>query len=144
VKKVASITTVIVLNILLAMSALSHGYDLHGGPGQCFNVPANPETMMLTKYMNDNMATDVLAKLTGKSIENVSKDMKTGNMMELLRSYNVDLEVFRKNMDAKMTETLKTMAGCGLLTKAQADDIIEKSRSRPAPPPHDMFMRGTP
>jgi hypothetical protein len=143
-KKIALITIVIVLNVMLAMSALSHGYDRHCGPGERFKVPVSPEAMMLNKYMNDNMATAVLAKLTGKSIENVSKEMKSGNMMELLRSYNVDPEVFRKAMDVKMTETVKTMAGCGLLTKAQADDILEKSKNRPAPPPHDMFMRDTP
>jgi len=81
------------------------------------------------------MKVKVLAQLAGKNVATVEEEIKNKRFNEVFGYYKVDREAFRIAMDKEMISILTTAVKSGLITKKQADEIIEMDKNRPKPHP---------
>lgn len=97
---------------------MQHG---HGPTGHKFGPP--PGGHLLFKAINDNMASEVLVEITGKSLEEVKAEIESTHMMQVLENNSIDPETFKTYMDAKVAAAAEKAASCGLITAEQAAEI---------------------
>ncbi len=95
----------------------------HPGPGgKGFGPP--PATHLLDKAINDNMAAEALAELTGKTLEVITAELAASHMGAVMESNSVDRDAFKTLMNTKMSAAAQKAADCGLITAEQAAEII--------------------
>lgn len=107
-----------------AETGMRHG---HGPMGPGFGPP--PGDHLLSRAINDNMAAQVLAEMTGKSLEEVRKEMADTHLMKVLMNNSIDPDTFRKRMDAKIPAATDKALSCGLITAEQAAEIKARIES---------------
>ncbi len=108
------------------------GFGPPSGDGYGHHLKRSPmhSGHLLGKALHDNMALDVLIELTGNEAATVQAAMDGRHMREVLSSYGIEEEVFRKAMDSETKNLLNQAIECGLITKEQASDILESVGSR--------------
>ncbi|MGE0087161.1 MAG: hypothetical protein AB7S75_22380 [Desulfococcaceae bacterium] len=99
----------------------------HPGPGgRGFGPPA---THLLDKAINENMAAEALAEITGKTLEVIKAELAASHMAAVMESNSVDRDAFKTLMNTKMSAAAQKAADCGLITAEQAAEIIAKIAS---------------
>ncbi|MDM8536284.1 hypothetical protein QUF70_05985 [Desulfobacterales bacterium HSG17] len=149
------ITTIMIMVFALCTTALAK--DFRPQPGQGFGPPAVDGTdndasgtdtsqkemrprppkgpqgplSMLAKVQQDNIAAEVLAAITGQTVESITEALQTQHMRELLESYEIEDEAFKDAMDEKAAAFIAQAVENGSITQEQADTIIQMMEERP-------------
>ena len=100
----------------------------HMGPMESMEPRAGqlPVWDLLSKAIQENMTVEVIADLTGNTIEDVESELAETHMMAFLENYEIDPETFKAAMDEKLIEVTENASACGLITETQASEIIEQ------------------
>ena len=110
---------------LCAVTYAGQGRGGHPGPEERgFGPP--PAGHLLDKAINDNMAAEALAELTGKTLEVIKAELAASHMGAVMESNNVDRDAFKTLMNTKMAAAAQKAADCGLITADQSSEIIAK------------------
>ena len=115
---------------VLSLCAVSYAGQGHGrgmqppGPGGRGFGP--PDAHLLDKAINENMAAEALAEITGKTLDVINAEVAAARMHEVVANNSIDAETFKTAMNAKMSAAAQKAADCGLITAEQAAEIIAK------------------
>jgi len=86
--------------------------------------------MLLAIYEQKNLAVQVLSDLTKQSTEAVSAKLKEQGMRAVMEDLNVDRQVFRNAMKAKVNERIRQAAVNKSITPEQEKEILTKMENR--------------
>jgi len=86
--------------------------------------------MLLAIYEQKNLAVQVLSDLTKQSTEAVSAKLKEQGMRAVMQDLNVDRQVFRNAMKAKVNERIRQAAVNKSITPEQEKEILTKMENR--------------
>jgi hypothetical protein len=86
--------------------------------------------MLLAIYQQKNLAVQVLSDLTKQSTEAVSAKLKEQGMRAVMQDLNVDRQVFRNAMKAKVNERIRQAAVNKSITPEQEKEILTKMENR--------------
>jgi hypothetical protein len=86
--------------------------------------------MLLAIYQQKNLAVQVLSDLTKQSAEAVSAKLKEQGMRAVMQDLNVDRQVFRNAMKAKVNERIRQAAVNKSITPEQEKEILTKMENR--------------
>ena len=86
--------------------------------------------MLLAKYQQRNLMVEVLSEKTGQSSEAVSAKLKEQGMRAVMQDLNVDRQVFRNAMKAKVNERIRQAAVNKSITPEQEKEILTKMENR--------------
>ena len=86
--------------------------------------------MLLAIYEQKNLAVQVLSDLTKQSAEAVSAKLKEQGMRAVMEDLNVDRQVFRNAMKAKVNERIRQAAVNKSITPEQEKEILTKMENR--------------
>jgi hypothetical protein len=86
--------------------------------------------MLLAIYEQKNLAVQVLSDLTKQSAEAVSAKLKEQGMRAVMQDLNVDRQVFRNAMKAKVNERIRQAAVNKSITPEQEKEILTKMENR--------------
>jgi len=144
------ITTIMIMVFALCSTAMAN--EFRPRPGQGFGPPPVDGTdtdvsqkemrprppqgpfQMFVKFQQDNIAAEVLAAITGQTVESITEAMQTQDMREIIESYEIDRETFETAMDEKAVAFIAKAVENGSITQAQADSIIQMMEERPERP----------
>jgi len=86
--------------------------------------------MLLAIYEQKNLAVQVLSDLTKQSTKAVSAKLKEQGMRAVMQDLNVDRQVFRNAMKAKVNERIRQAAVNKSITPEQEKEILTKMENR--------------
>ena len=86
--------------------------------------------MLLAIYEQKNLAVQVLSDLTKQSTEAISAKLKEQGMRAVMQDLNVDRQVFRNAMKAKVNERIRQAAVNKSITPEQEKEILTKMENR--------------
>jgi hypothetical protein len=86
--------------------------------------------MLLAKYQQRNLMVQVLSDLTKQSTEAISAKLKEQGMRAVMQDLNVDRQVFRNAMKAKVNERIRQAAVNKSITPEQEKEILTKMENR--------------
>ena len=103
--------------------------------------PERPEPRgplgLLAKFQHQNLTVAVLAKLTGADAVTLASELELSHPGDILASYEIGMETFIAEMDAKMTVLVEAAIAAGTISQDQGDEIIDmiiNKPERPEPP----------
>lgn len=114
--------------LVLSLCAVTYAGQGHG-PGMRPPKGSPHPGHLLDKAINDNMAAEALAELTGKTLEVIKAELAEAHMPTVLENNSVDRDTFKTLMNTKMSAAAQKAADCGLITAEQAAEIIAKIAS---------------
>jgi hypothetical protein len=71
-----------------------------------------------------NTRTEVLAELSGQTVEQIEQDTKSYSMRALLQKYDINFDTLETSMHAKMVLIVKNAADEGRITQNEANAIL--------------------
>ena len=86
--------------------------------------------MLLAKYQQRNLMVQVLSEMTGQSTGAISTKLKEQRIRTVMQGLNIDRQVLRTAMKAKVNERIKQAVANGNITPEQQKDILEKMENR--------------
>ena len=81
-------------------------------------------TGRLLRNEMQTMHTEVLAELSGQTVEQIEQDTKTHSMRALMQKYDINLDKMETSMHTKMVLIIKNAADEGRITQKEADSIL--------------------
>ncbi|MBC8259975.1 MAG: hypothetical protein H8E38_13225 [SAR324 cluster bacterium] len=78
--------------------------------------------------------TEVLAELSGQTVEQIEQDTKKYSMRALLQKHDINFEKMQTSMHAKMVQIVKTAADEGRITQDEANAIYSRMSDGPHGP----------
>ena len=127
----------IVMAGILAIGMVISGMALASGPqdrphkGSGFHRSQEDQALMLlTRYQHQNIKSQVLAELSGQSVETINQKLKSRGMRAVFEELGVDRQTFRSAMQAKVNSLIKQAAANGTITPEQEKAIFEKMENR--------------
>lgn len=130
------IQTIVVAGIL-AFGMLISGMALATGPqdrpqkGFGFHrFQDNQAMMLLTRYQYQNLKNQVLAELSGQSLDTINQKLKSHGIRAVFEELGIDRQAFRSAMQAKVNNVIKQAAVNGAITPEQEKAIFEKIENR--------------
>jgi polyhydroxyalkanoate synthesis regulator phasin len=123
----------IVMAGIVAIGMVISGMALATGPqrGVGFHrAQENQALMLLTRYQHQNIKNQVLAELSGQSVETINQRLKSQGMRAVFEELGIDREAFRSAMQAKVNNLIKQAAVNGTITPEQEKAIFEKMENR--------------
>ena len=75
--------------------------------------------------------TEVLAELSGKTVEQIEQDTKTHSKRALLQKYEINFDKMKMLMLAKVEQIIKKAAYEGHIIQYEANTIYSKMSTRP-------------
>ena len=81
-------------------------------------------TGRLLRNEMQTMHTEVLAELSGQTVEQIEQDTKTHSMRALMQKYDINLDKMETSMHTKMVLIIKNAADEGRITQKEADAIL--------------------
>ena len=86
--------------------------------------------MLLAKYQQRNLMVEVLSEKTGQSSEAINTKLKEQGMRAVIQELNIDRQVFRNAMKAKVNERIRQAAVNKSITPEQEKEILTKMENR--------------
>ena len=86
--------------------------------------------MLLAKYQQKNLMVQVLSEMTGQSADAIESKLKDQRMRTVMQELNIDRQLFRSAMQAKVSQRVKEAAANGTITAEQEKEILEKLEYR--------------
>ena len=125
------VSCVLVVGIILSGLAIA---DNRGtGDRQSFGFKHRHKgggLMLLAKYQKKNLMVQVLSEMTGQSAEAIQAKLKDQHMRIVMQELNIDRQLFRSAMQAKVSQRIKEAAENGTITPEQENEILEKIKNR--------------
>jgi len=122
---------------VLAIGLVICGIALANGPGDRpqrgfgFHRPhENRALMLLTRYQHQNLRSEVLAELSGQSVEAINQKLESRRMRAAIEELGIDRQAFRSAMQTKINNLIKQAAANGTITADQEKEIFEKMENR--------------
>ena len=81
-------------------------------------------TGRLLRNEMQTMHTEVLAELSGQTVEQIEQDTKTHSMRALMQKYDINFYKMETLMHTKMVLIIKNAADEGRITQKEADAIL--------------------
>ena len=75
--------------------------------------------------------TEVLAELSSKTVEQIEQDTKTHSKRALLQKYEINFDIMKMLMQAKVEQIIKESAYEGRVTQYESNTIYSKMSTRP-------------
>ena len=132
-KKIQTVVVAAVLAIGLVISgmALAHGPGDRSQRGFGFKRPHQSHALMLlTRYQYQNLKSEVLAELSGQSVEAINQKLKSQRMLAVIEELRIDRQAFRSAMQTKINNLIKQAAVNGTITAEQEKEIFKKMDDR--------------
>jgi len=132
-KKIQTIivASFLVMGMVLCGPAFADGQGKGDRQGFGFNQRhKGGGLMLLAIYEQKNLAVQVLSDLTKQSTEAVSAKLKEQGMRAVMQDLNVDRQVFRNAMKAKVNERIRQAAVNKSITPEQEKEILTKMENR--------------
>ena len=132
-KKIQTIivASFLVMGMVLCGPAFADGQGKGDRQGFGFKQRHNGGGLMLLAiYEQKNLAVQVLSDLTKQSTEAVSAKLKEQGMRAVMQDLNVDRQVFRNAMKAKVNERIRQAAVNKSITPGQEKEILTKMENR--------------
>ena len=132
-KKIQTIivASFLVMGMVLCGPAFADGQGKGDRQGFGFKQRHNGGGLMLLAiYEQKNLAVQVLSDLTKQSTEAVSAKLKEQGMRAVMQDLNVDRQVFRNAMKAKVNERIRQAAVNKSITPEQEKEILTKMENR--------------
>jgi len=127
----------IVMAGIVAIGMVISGMALATGPqdrpqkgGRFHRAQENQALRLLTQYQHQNIRSQVIAELSGQSVETISQRIKSQGMRAVFEELGIDREAFRSAMQAKVNNLIKQAAVNGTITPEQEKAIFEKMENR--------------
>ena len=86
--------------------------------------------MLLAKYQQKNLMVQVLSEMTGQSADAIESKLKDQRVRTVMQELNIDRQLFRSTMQAKVSQRVKEAAANGTITAEQEKEILEKLEYR--------------
>lgn len=140
----------IVLALGILAAGMAYGFEppcslQSGGPqGPALSPPPQmgaPQPPVLHHLMKC-IEINTVAELTGLPQENVRQLLISAPAAAVLGEYGVDPDHYRDAMDKQNSALVRQAAAAGIITKKQADDILNAMRQKPAGPPMGKNPKG--
>lgn len=132
-KKSQTIAMASVLAIAMLISGMALAFGPEDRPGRGFGFKrgqGNQALVILTRYQQQNIRSQVLSELSGQSVEAINQKLKSQRMHSVFEELGVDRGAFRSAMQAKINNLIKQAAASGTITAEQEKDIFEKMENR--------------
>ncbi|MEJ2102821.1 MAG: hypothetical protein P8X68_23050 [Desulfobacterales bacterium] len=132
-KKIQTVVVAAVLAIGLVISgmALAHGPGDRSQRGFGFKRPHQSHALMLlTRYQYQNLKSEVLAELSGQSVEAINQKLKSQRMRAVTEELRIDRQAFRSAMQTKTNNLIKQASVNGTITAEQEKEIFKKMEDR--------------
>jgi len=81
-----------------------------------------------------NARIDVLAELSGQTVEQIEQDTKSYSMRALLQKYDINFDRLESSMHAKVVLIVKNAADDGRITQNEANEIFTHMGTGPHGP----------
>jgi hypothetical protein len=122
---------IVAIGMVISGMALATGPQDRPQRGVGFHrAQENQALMLLTQYQHQNIKNQVLAALSGQSVETISQRIKSQGMRAVFEELGIDRLAFRSAMQAKVNNLIKQAAENGTITPEQEKAIFEKMENR--------------
>ena len=95
-------------------------------------IPHDPPMLSGMKLLLKCQETNVLAKLTGLSRENIRQLLISSPPPAILDAYGIPFDAFTTAMDTETRKLVKQSALVGIITKKQEEEILKRMTDKPA------------
>ena len=130
-KKHIIITSVLVVSIILSGLALADSQRTNHRKGFGFKQhDKGGGLQLLVRYQQKNMRDQVLAEMTGQSVESIQLKLQDQRMRSVMQELKIDRQKFRDAMQAKEKEFIKQAVAEGSITPDQEKEILAKMENR--------------
>ncbi len=135
-KTVTAVTAIPAIALLLSGSVLSamppeaREADFHPPARPCFDA-ARPPLPLCIRLLLHAQEVNTIARLTGETPDVVKQHLTCKPAPLFLEENGISPEEFGKAMDEQSLKLVEQAAAGGVITRAQADDIVKKVHRRP-------------
>ena len=130
-KKHIIISCILVAGIILSGLALADSQRTGHRKGSGFKQHHKGGGLqLLVRYQQKNMRDQVLAEITGQSVESIQLKLKDQRMRGVMQELKIDRQAFRNAMQAKEKERIKQALAEGSITPDQEKEILAKMENR--------------
>jgi polyhydroxyalkanoate synthesis regulator phasin len=125
------VTCAVLFCIVVSGAAMAADPQDHQFPKGALHRPhGNMGIILLSRYMQKNLVTQVLSDLTEKPVGTLDQQLREQRLPAVLDEYRIDRESFRAAMRAKMHQLVRQLAANGFLTAEQEKDFVEKMENQ--------------
>ena len=128
------IAVLLILGLVSGSFVFAQSFGMRSGGGNRWQQNQSQRTFgpgMLFRQEMFQARLDVLAELSGSSVDEINSKLGYKPMWAILDEYKVDFKVFQTKMHEKAIEMVKKAAENGKLTTDQKDIMLDRMQNGP-------------